>query len=87
MASALGGPLLCVCTAGAPMQCGARSALRRSAPMQRGARFPIVDFLFGASCRAQRGRPKCCKTNALLPVLKLKGVLKAAKKRMLKTEI
>ena len=60
------------------MERGARFVLHRSAPMQRGAHFLILDVPFCALCWAQAGRPKRYKTNAFLPILKIKGVPGAA---------
>ena len=53
---------------------------RRSAPMQRGARFVIFDVPFGAPCWAQRGRQKRYKINAFLMIFQMSGTLGAATK-------
>ena len=41
--------------------------------MQRGARFAVFDVPASASCRAHRGCQKCCKTNAFLIILNMRG--------------
>ena len=69
------------------MQRGARFLLRRSAPMQRGARFEIFDVPFGAPCWAQQGRQKRCKINAFLFIFKMNGTLGAAIKCIPKIKI
>ena len=41
--------------------------------MQRGARFAVSDVPVSASCWAHRGCQKCCKTNAFLSILNMRG--------------
>ena len=62
------------------MQRGVRFVLHRSAPMQRGAHFSILDIPFRAPCWAQARRPKRFKINAFLLILKTKGAPGAATK-------
>ena len=54
--------------------------------MQRGAHFLILDVPFRAPCWAQARRPKHCKINAFLLILKMKGAPGAATKWNPKTE-
>ena len=62
------------------MQRGARFVLHRSAPMQRGTHFWILDVPFRALCWAQAEHPRRCKITAVLLILKMKGVPEAATK-------
>ena len=56
-----------------PMQRGVRFRIFRSILMQRGARFAVFDVPASASCWALRGCQKCCKTNAFLMILNMRG--------------
>ena len=68
------------------MQRGDRFVLHRSSPMQRGAQFLILHVPFRALCWAQAVRPKCCKINAFLLVLNVKGAMGAATRRIPKSK-
>ena len=56
-----------------PMQRGVRFRIFRSILMQCDSRFAVFDVPTSASCWAHRGCQKCCKTNAFLSILNMRG--------------